>query len=149
MKKDMFADLKLMGVGETHSRTRVRARDVATVIDEPVARGGSNEGPTPTESIIASLIGCANVVIHRLAQRDNVDITELSIDAVAKFDRRGVSLAEEIVTPFPEVTLEIRIGSNATPEQIKVFQDDLGRFCPISTVLRGAGTRIVENWIAT
>jgi len=146
VKEKMLADLKLKGVGESHSRTVITARDVSMAIDEPEARGGSNTGLTPTESIIASLIGCTTVVVHRLAEREGVSIKGLAVDALAKFDRRGVSLSEEVECPFPEVRLDIRLDSDANPEQRKTLESDLGRFCPISKVLRGSGAKVVESW---
>lgn len=138
--------LKLEARSASHARSIVTARDVSVSIDEPMARGGTNTGLTPTESLIASLIGCANVVIHRLAHRDGVKISALEIDAAAQFDRRGVSLEEAIETPFPSVTLNIRIAADATPEQLAALQRDYPRFCPVATVMRAAGADVAERW---
>lgn len=140
------ATLTLGGRAASHARCVVAARDLSLDIDEPTARGGTNTGLTPTELQIASLIGCANVVIHRLAHRDGFEIRSLEIDASARFDRRGVSLEEAIETPFPAVTLDIRIDADATPEQFAALQRDYPRFCPISTVMRAAGAEVEERW---
>ena len=40
----------------THSASQIQIRDLAPVIsDEPPARGGGNQGPSPLEYILASL----------------------------------------------------------------------------------------------
>jgi len=39
----------------SHARTDLAARDVELTCDEPIARGGTNLGFTPTETFIASL----------------------------------------------------------------------------------------------
>jgi len=149
IKQKLLVDLKLKGTGETHARTRVRTRDVETVVDEPPVRGGTNEGPSPTETLMASLIGCTNVITHRLAERMGVKIADLAVDAHAKLDRRGVALEEEIAVPFPEITMKISLRTNATPDQIATLSADLGRYCAIAKVIRAAGTNLVEEWITS
>jgi putative redox protein len=41
----------------THARTSAHAGYYEIMIDEPVARGGTDLGPTPIETMIASLLG--------------------------------------------------------------------------------------------
>ncbi len=38
--------------------------------------------------------------------------------------------------------------ASTTSEQLETIKTDLGRFCPIAKVIRGAGTSIAEDWIA-
>ena len=40
----------------THARTEIPVRDLSVVIDEPTERGGTNLGPTPTETAMTALI---------------------------------------------------------------------------------------------
>src|SRR5688500_20262626 len=47
---------RLQGRCTSHSRTDVTVRDRSMVIDEPLERGGTNHGFTPTETLMASLI---------------------------------------------------------------------------------------------
>lgn len=140
-------DMTLQGDGETHARTRVRARDVEAVIDEPAARGGTNQGLTPTEALMASLIGCTNVITQRLAHREGVKVQNLGIALQAKFDRRGAALEEQVETPFSDIVMDIRVKTDASREQMARIQADLPRYCPVSKVIRGSGATITENWI--
>lgn len=138
--------MKTHGDCASHSRTDISVRDTGSVIDEPEARGGTNAGPSPTETMVASLIGCTNVITHKCAAAHNVKIEAMSIDVDAQFDRRGVTLAEEINLPFPEMTLKVNLTTTADEASIEKVKTDLARFCPISKVLRQAGTIIHENW---
>lgn len=138
--------MALGGTCETHARTRIAARDVGSVIDEPDVRGGTNQGLTPTETLMASLIGCTNVISQRIAHGIGVEFEEMDIALDAKFDRRGLSLEQEIDTPFSDIVLTINVKTSATPEQMDLIKSDLARFCPIAKVLRQAGTTITENW---
>ncbi len=146
LKMKTLIDQNLTGIAETPARTRVLTRDVAVTIDEPLSRHGTNMGLTPTETLMASLIGCTNVVGTRLAQRDGVTFKDMKIEAHAKLDRRGAALEQEVPVPFPEVRLMVSVRTDATAEQIERIKVDLARFCPIACVLRAAGTRITETW---
>ena len=139
--------MSMSATGETHARTKINIRDVSSVIDEPEARGGTNQGLTPTETLMASLIGCTNVISKRIAHKMGIDLGEMDIQLSAKFDRRGTMLEEEIDVPFSEVTMDIEIDTDATEEQINMLKIDLAKFCPIAKVLRGSGVNIIENWI--
>ena len=139
--------MSMSATGETHARTKINIRDVSSVIDEPEARGGTNQGLTPTETLMASLIGCTNVISKRIAHKMGIELGEMDIQLSAKFDRRGTMLEEEINVPFSEVTMDIEIDTDATEEQINMLKIDLAKFCPIAKVLRGSGVNIIENWI--
>jgi len=141
-------EMAMTGTARSHARTDIAVRDVASIIDEPAARGGTNAGLTPTETLLSSLLGCTNVITQRIAHRDGVTIGELTVDAKAKFDRRGAALEEEIDTPFPEITLTVTLSTDATPEQLEHIKVELARFCPIAKVIRAAGTTITETWVA-
>jgi len=142
-------DMLMQAKAISHARTDISVRDVSSTIDEPEARGGTNQGLTPTETMIASLVGCTNVITQRIAHQKGVTIGSMNVDAHAKFDRRGVSLEEEIDVPFPEVTLTIDIQSDASAGQLEEIKRDLQKFCPIAKVVRGAGTQIHEQWNAS
>lgn len=139
--------MSMSATGETHARTKINIRDVSSVIDEPEARGGTNQGLTPTETLMSSLIGCTNVISKRIAHKMGIELGEMDIQLSAKFDRRGTMLEEEIDVPFSEVTMDIEIDTDATEEQINMLKIDLAKFCPIAKVLRGSGVNIIENWI--
>lgn len=146
IREKTTVQMKLDGTGETHARSMIAVRDVKGVIDEPEARGGTNQGLTPTETLMASLIGCTNVISKRIAHKMGVEMGEMNIGLTADFDRRGTMLAEEVETPFNNIVLNIDVATNATPEQLEQIQEDLKKFCPIAKVIRAAGATITENW---
>tara|TARA_B100000683_G_scaffold74885_1_gene73778 strand:+ start:1790 stop:2239 length:450 start_codon:yes stop_codon:yes gene_type:complete len=138
--------MKVEGSSKSHSRSDIMSRDVESVIDEPEARGGTNLGLTPTETLLASLIGCSNVITHRIAEKEGVNIENLEITADAKFNKSGASIIEEIEVPFPEVILNIDMKSNANEDQFNKIKGQLKMYCPISKVVTNSGTIITENW---
>jgi uncharacterized OsmC-like protein len=140
---------KLEASCPTHSRTDVITRDVETVIDEPVERGGTNLGLAPTETLVAALMGCTNTILNKVAHSHDVDVVALSLNVDAQFDRRGVVLSEEVEVPYPEMKLYINLTTSADEAQIEKVKVDLPRFCPVSKVIRHSGTDLEEIWTIT
>ena len=138
--------MKLEGSSKSHSRADIIARDVESVIDEPVARGGTNLGLSPTETLMSSLIGCTNVITHRIMEKMGFKINSLDIKSKTLFNKDGVSLIQEVEVPFPEITLDIAISTNASESDLVEVQKQLAIYCPIAKVIRNSGTVIYENW---
>ena len=138
--------MKLEGSSKSHSRADIIARDVESVIDEPVARGGTNLGLSPTETLMSSLIGCTNVITHRIMEKMGFKINSLDIRSKTLFNKDGVSLIQEVEVPFPEITLDIAISTNASESDLVEVQKQLAMYCPIAKVIRNSGTVINENW---
>jgi len=136
----------ITGDANSHSRTDIETRDVDMTIDEPEARGGTNMGLAPTEVLIAALIGCTNVIGQRVGESHGVHFEDLTIEAAADFDRRGVMLQEEIDVPFPKIVLTISGKSDADASALEKVKTDLGKYCPIAKVIRQSGTEIEEIW---
>jgi len=139
---------RLAGTGTSHSRTDVRTRDVTVVIDEPLDRGGTNGGLSPTETVLAALIGCTNVIGHKVAAAQGVDIGHATITLECDFDRRGVTLQEEVDLPFTAIRLRIETDGPATQAELERVAADVARFCAVSKMLKAAGTKVTETWIA-
>ena len=146
IKQKTVVDMKVNALAQSHARTSVNVRDLEVIVDEPEARGGTNLGATPTETIAVALAGCLNVVGHRCAEKVGVKILNLEIDINAKFDRRGVTFEEEGVMPFPEIEVNLELTTEDKDEEIESMKDLLFKHCPISTLLRQAGTKLTENW---
>jgi uncharacterized OsmC-like protein len=149
VKEKTVVTQRIHGDCPTHSRTEISTRDVKTIVDEPRERDGTNMGPSPTETMVASLIACTNVISHKCAKKHSVEFKAMSIDAEAQLDRRGTTLMEEIEVPFPKIKLVINVTTNASEADVEKVKADLHRFCPISKVVRNSGTEIEEVWNVT
>ena len=140
-------NMKLEGSSKSHSRLDILTRDVESVIDEPVARGGTNLGLSPTETLVSSLLGCTNVITHRIIEKMGLTIDSLEIKSKTKFNKDGASLIEEVDVPFTEIYLDIEISTNASSTELEEVKKQLEMYCPIAKVIRNSGTKIHENWI--
>lgn len=138
--------MRMEGVAQSHSRTDVSIRGLHKIIDEPEERGGTNQGMSPTETFVASLVGCTSVISHKVAHKHGIELRDMKIHVAADFDRRGVTLAEEVDVPFPAMTMTVDVRSDASAEQIELLRKELSMFCPISKLVRASGTVLTEVW---
>ncbi|MEO1681279.1 MAG: OsmC family protein [Pseudomonadota bacterium] len=139
-------NLKANAECPTHSRADISIRDLTFSIDEPVERGGTNAGPTPTDTALAALAGCTNVIGHKCANQLGVDIGHLKISVTCAFDRRGVTLAEEIATPFVAIEQTVSYSGAATEEEIGRVAAEVEKFCPLAKLFSGSGTALTTTW---
>lgn len=146
IKPKTVITMKQEGVAASHSRTDMSIRGLPLIVDEPTERGGTNQGPSPTETLMGSLIACTNVIGHKVANMHGVEFSEMTIRLEAQFDRRGVTLVEEVDVPFPTVTLHIDVTTTADDAAMELVKRDLPRFCPISKVVSASGSKVTEIW---
>lgn len=130
----------------SHSRSDISVRDVGLTIDEPLERGGTNLGPSPTETLVSALVGCTAVIGQKCAAKLGIDVGHLLITAECQFDRRGVLLMEEIETPFTHVRLDVVADGPATAEQLAQVAAETARFCPLSKLFKQGGVVVEDHW---
>ena len=85
----------------------IEIREHRLIADEPPDKGGSDQGPKPTELLAAALAGCTAITIEMYAERKEwglgtvevaVDFTEATADDPPSFDvtiTLGGELSEE------------------------------------------------------
>ena len=144
----MKTTVKLRASAEcpSHSLAEVSVRDLTFAIDEPVERGGTNNGPTPTDTALAALIGCTNVIGHKCADKLGVDIGNLGFAMEIDFDRRGVLLMEEVEVPFKAIRLSVTADGPASAEELDAVARETARFCAISKLYENSGTQVTVTW---
>ncbi len=134
--------------GKQHSPTKstVSARDISVTVDEPIERGGTNEGPMPVEYMMMGLAGCTHVIANKLAVHHGAPITDMDIDILATMDSRGTRLIEPIDVPFPKAIITIKAEMDGTDEAIDKVIRDLKHHCAVSKMLQQSGTQVIEKW---
>lgn len=130
----------------SHSVAQIRTRDLVQIIDEPIERHGTNLGFTPTDTALSALAGCTNTIGHKCATKLGVDIGNLNISVKCRFNRLGVTLAEEIDVPFEEIDLVVVADGPASQDDLNRVAAEVTKYCPLAKLFRGAGTVINEDW---
>ncbi len=130
----------------TGARTEIAARTHRLVIDEPPARHGTDLGPTPLETLLSAYLACTNVIANRIAEEFGITIEKLALRLTGHLDTRGIFNKGDTPVPFPRIDLFVEIATDASSEQVERLKTELARRCPVSRILREAGSEIVETW---
>jgi len=104
------------------------------VQDLPKAIGGTGEGPTPTELLLASLAGCFGIVSAIHKDRFGVNIEALEIEVSGLIDVRGF-MGEDVKPGFTEVSAVIKIKTDAPEDAVKKLIDFVRKHCPIEDTI--------------
>jgi putative redox protein len=129
--------------------TKVKVRDFEILIDEPASNHGNDEGPQPLEYLLASLAGCTNVIINKIAAENSITLLDMEIDVVGICDTRGIFGVHDVAVPFPEIRLTIRGTTRNTEDEIELLREQLTWRCPVKKIIAQAGTTIKESWDIT
>lgn len=68
-------------------RLEVAIRGHRLLVDQPVADGGEDQGPTPTELFVASLAACVGFYAERFLRRHGLPADALRVEASAATSR--------------------------------------------------------------
>lgn len=130
----------------TMSLTEIRTRGHSFVVDEPPYRHGTDVGPTPLETMLGALMSCTHVIAARIAHERGVRLTFKSMTCLGLLDHRGIDKEADVPVPFPSIELDIAASTDMAPGALEDFKAELEQRCPMSVILRQAGTEIVQNW---
>ena len=130
----------------SHTQTKVTARHHEMLIDEPRIRGGTDQAATPLELLLASYLGCTNVIANLIAEEMGISIEHMSMDLVGTWDTRGLFEKADIDTQFTRMELKVDIATDVSEAQVDRLKTALARRCPVSAIFRKAGSEFVETW---
>lgn len=116
---------------------RVGAHEFA--VDEPLANGGEDLGPTPHDLYDSALGTCKALTMLWYAQRKQIPLEDVrvAVDRDGSEERRGVYRLR--------VTLEL--GGPLTPEQRQELLNVAGK-CPVHKLMTQATTEVVTELAA-
>lgn len=146
VKEKPIWKFKVNGRQNTSTQSVAEARSKSVIIDEPVQRGGTDEGPMPVEYVFMGLSGCTHVISNKLAVANGVKFTNMDIDIQVTMDSHGTRLINPIDVPFPLVTLNIKADFEGPREGAVKVTEVLRDYCAVSKMLQESGTVVVENW---
>lgn len=130
----------------TMSLTQIRTRGHSFVIDEPSMRHGTDVGPTPLETMLGALMSCTHVIARRIAHERGIDLSFKKMTCIGHLDHRGIDKEANVPVPFPIIEIAITARTDMGESDLASFRQELEQRCPMSVILRQAGTEIVQNW---
>jgi putative redox protein len=96
------------------------------VVDEPVAAGGTDTGPSPTRLVAAALASCIAITMEMYAGRKGWDLGEVEVDVDVEYDG-----------PAPRAfAASLRLPAGLSEEQRERLLV-VARKCPVHKALAG------------
>ena len=117
-------------------RSDVTIRQHSMTIDEPASLGGTDEGPSPVEIILAALGSCQEITYRAYATAMGIDIGRISVELEGDIDFRGFFGVDEAVRPgYDKIRATVTIESNAPENDIDKLRQVVNRHCPVLDIL--------------
>ncbi|MFC0582158.1 OsmC family protein [Micrococcoides hystricis] len=129
------------------STSTIRGHQIS--LDQPAVAGGSDSGPSPMEAVLASVLGCTQVIVSRTAQDLGITVGSQHAYALALQDDRGQRGVTGVQTYFDQVALQIAVSVEAGtyPESaLKDFAQEVHRRCPGLNLLADANVKLDVVW---
>lgn len=120
-------------------RSEASIRDFQPIVsDEPLALGGSNQGPNPVEQVIAALGNCLAVGYAANATAAGIKINDLSIDIEGDLDLHTFLGLAEGNAGYSGISVKVNIDSDASDADLDALHDKVINTSPVSHTLSRA-----------
>src|SRR5574340_1233452 len=117
------------------------------VTDEPVAHGGTGEGPSPLQTVLGALCGCESVTFNRTAQDFDFKYDGIDFEAMYTIDIRG-RMGERSVRPhFQTVRVQAIVTTAESEERLRAVVEETEARCPVFNLLRDAQVKLEMLWV--
>jgi putative redox protein len=104
---------------------RIAVRGHQITVDEPEGDGGRDNGPTPTELLLAALASCYTLALRWSAGRHNVPLGDIRIAAAGTYEQLRFS------------SIRLTVSADFPQDQAAALLRDASRVCYVSNTLAG------------
>jgi uncharacterized OsmC-like protein len=113
-------------------RCRAPIRQHALVVDEPATLGGTDEGPSPVELVLASLGTCQAITYQVWAAQLGIALEDVRVEAEGDIDLRGFFGLDDDVRPgFGSIRLRVELNGPEDPARYEELAEVVDRHCPV------------------
>lgn len=113
----------------------IEIREHRLISDEPERRGGTDQGPTPTELLAASLASCTAITIEMYADRKKWDLGQVEVE---------VDFTESEKEMPAEFEVEITVPAELDEDQRKRLLVIAGK-CPVHKAIVAQDVTIKDH----
>lgn len=119
-------------------RTVASVREHRVVVDEPESLGGTDTGPNPVELVLTALGTCQEITYKAYAAALGIPIERISATVSGHIDLRGFFGVADYAAArpgFSSVSVEVRIVSTATDDQLSALKAAVDAHCPVLDIV--------------
>jgi len=118
-----------------------------TVTDEPIAHGGTSEGPSPLQAVVGALCGCESVTFHRTAKDMDFAYDGIEFEASFTLDIRGRLGVRGVRQHFQTVRVEAVVTTDESEERLAEVVEETEARCPVFNLLTDADVNMTVRWV--
>lgn len=113
-------------------KSQISIRDHKIVSDQPYGFEGTNQGPKPSELLLAALAACQEMTWRLYADAMGVPLNGISIELRGVQDLRGFLDVDDDVPPgFASIEGDVIVDSPASSEELAKLQKTVDAHCPV------------------
>ena len=117
--------------------SRVKAREFDIVVDQNKGMGGTDQGPRPSEYVLAALAACHEVTYRLYADALGIPLEEVSVSVTGHSDARGFfGMDDSVRAGFSHITGEIKVQTSASDQELERLREAVNQHCPVLDDLR-------------
>lgn len=117
--------------------SRVRARDFELLVDQHRGMGGSDQGPRPSEYVLAALAACHEVTYRLYADALEIPLEGVSVSLTGHSDARGFfGLDDSVRAGFSHISGTIKVVTPASDEELERLRQAVNQHCPVLDDMR-------------
>jgi uncharacterized OsmC-like protein len=114
-------------------KIEAKMRQHTAIIDQPVAGGGTDSGPTPLEYLFISLASCVVTIGHIVAKQRHLPVRKIEVHIEGNVDTDVfMGKSTEARAGFSGIRVLTKIDADMTREEKEAFLHDVDLRCPIS-----------------
>ena len=148
MSKPIVRRKMVQARNESSMKTTVNCNEFGKLVfDEPIAHGGTGEGPSPLQGVLGALCGCASVTFHRTAKEKAFSYLGLEFSAEYTIDIRGRMGVRGVVPHFKTVRVDIGVKTEENIAFLEEVVNETEARCPVYNLLTDANVSVKCNWI--
>ena len=129
--------MNIQAVARRHSGYRhdVEVEGHSVIVDEPEDAGGTDEGPSPTRLLAASLAACTAITMEMYADRKGWDLGQLAVEVDM----------EQVEPSLPRsFTVTLRLPRDLSEDQVDRLKVIAGK-CPVHRALSNETEVSIED----
>lgn len=117
------------------------------VTDEPVAHGGTGQGPSPLQTVLGALCGCEAVTFNRTAADLDFEYEGIEFEAEFTIDIRGRMGHREVRPHFQTIRVQAIVTTDESKERLAEVVEETERRCPVFNLIVDAGVKTDMVWV--
>ena len=114
-------------------KIETKSRQHIAIVDQPVAGGGTDSGPTPLEYLFVSLASCIVTIGHIVAKQKHFVVRKIEVHVEGELDT-DVLMGKnaEVRAGFSGIRVHTKIDADMTQQEKEQFLREVDARCPIS-----------------